>query len=75
MQLEWWYWIIAGVCLIGIELVLPSFTIIWFGLAALLVGIVKCLLPGLNIISQILLLGVASAFFAAMWVKYLKGRR
>lgn len=75
MQLEWWYWIIAGVCLIGIELVLPSFTIIWFGLAALLVGIVKCLLPGLNIISQILLLGVASAFFAAMWVKYLKDRR
>ncbi len=41
MQVEWWYWIIAGICLVGLELIVPSFTIIWFGLGALVVGIAQ----------------------------------
>ena len=29
MQIEWWHWITLGFCLIGLELIVPSFTIIW----------------------------------------------
>ncbi|OGU13140.1 MAG: hypothetical protein A2076_07655 [Geobacteraceae bacterium GWC2_53_11] len=72
MQIEWWYWIIAGFCLIGVELVFPSFTIIWFGLGALLVGAFSGLLSGLPLISQIALWMFTSICFTAMWFKYLK---
>ena len=72
MQLEWWYWIIAGFCLIGLELIIPSFTIIWFGLGALVVGMLKFLWPGFPVAGQILLWSVASIAFTLMWFKYLR---
>lgn len=77
MQIEWWYWIIAGFCLIGLELVFPSFTIIWFGLGALVVGILKVLWPALPAAVQLALWIAASVSFTFMWFKYLrpKGNR
>lgn len=75
MQIEWWYWIIAGFCLIGIELILPSFTIIWFGLGALLVGALGCLLPGIRPAGQIALWLIASVSFTLLWFKYMKPKK
>lgn len=72
MQIEWWYWIIAGFCLIGLELVIPSFTIIWFGLGALIVGIVTALWPGFPVAGQIFAWTVASICFTLLWFKFLK---
>ena len=72
MQIEWWYWIIAGFCLIGLELVIPSFTIIWFGLGALFVGALSCLWPGIPLAGQVALWSVTSIGFTLMWLKYLK---
>lgn len=72
MQLEWWYWIIAGFCLIGLELIFPSFTIIWFGLGALAVGVLKSLWPDLPDVAQLLIWPIASISFTFMWFKYLK---
>jgi len=60
MKIEWWYWLLAGFILIGLELVIPSFTIIWFGLGALLVGILVVLLPSLPDWLQVLLWALAS---------------
>jgi membrane protein implicated in regulation of membrane protease activity len=72
MQVEWWHWIIAGLCVIGIELIFPSFTILWFGLGALAVGILKALWPDLSPVAQVVLWPVASICFTLMWFKYLK---
>lgn len=72
MQIEWWYWIIAGFCLIGLELIVPSFTIIWFGMGALVVGVLTVLWPGFPPAGQILLWSVASICFTAFWFRYLK---
>jgi len=72
MQLEWWYWFVAGFCLIGLELVVPSFTIIWFGMGALVVGVCKVVWPGFPVSGQILLWSVASILFTSMWFKYFK---
>ena len=72
MQLQWWYWIIAGFFLIGLELIFPSFTIIWFGLGALAVGVLKLLWRDLPPAAQILFWSVSSISFTAMWFKYLK---
>jgi hypothetical protein len=72
MQIEWWYWIIAGFCLIGFELIVPSFTIIWFGLGALVVGALSGLWPGIPSAGQIALWLIASISFTLLWFKYLK---
>jgi membrane protein implicated in regulation of membrane protease activity len=72
MQIEWWYWIVAGFCLIGLDLIFPSFTIIWFGLGALVVGAFNGFWPGFPLAVQGALWLVASVCFMAMWFKYLK---
>ena len=72
MQFHWWYWIITGFLLIGLELIVPSFTIIWFGLGALVVGAIKLLWSDFPLAGQILLWAVASISFTVMWFKYLK---
>lgn len=72
MKLEWWYWILGGFVLIGLELVIPSFTIIWFGLGALLVGLLVAVSPALPDWLQLLLWAAASVAFTVMWFKYLK---
>lgn len=72
MQIEWWYWIIAGFCLIGLELIVPSFTIIWFGLGALVVGVISGIWPGFPPAGQIALWTFASVSFTLLWFKYLK---
>ena len=72
MRIEWWYWIIAGFCLIGLELIVPSFTVIWFGLVALVVGVLSGLWPGIPLAGQVALWLVTSISFTAMWFKYMK---
>ena len=72
MQIEWWYWIIAGICLIGLELIVPSFTIIWFGLGAIVVGCLKFLWPAFSVAGQVFLWSVASILFTLAWFRFLK---
>ena len=72
MQIEWWHWIVAGFCLIGLELVVPSFTIIWFGLGALVVGALCVVWPAFPLSGQLALWSAASISFTLYWFKYLK---
>ena len=51
--LEWWHWEIAGIALVLLELALPSFFIIWFGLGAMLTGFVLLAVPDLVLSRQI----------------------
>lgn len=75
MQIEWWYWFIAGFCLIGLELIVPSFTIIWFGFGALIVGCIKFLWVDFPLSGQLFLWSVASIAFTLVWFKYLKQKK
>ncbi len=75
MKIEWWYWILAGFLLIGLELVVPSFTIIWFGFGALLVGLVLLLLPSLADWGQVLLWILFSISFAVAWFRFFKPKK
>ena len=74
MKLLWWHWIIAGFCLIGLDLIIPSFTIIWFGMGALAIGVIILLWPVCPVAGQVLLWIVSSICFTALWFKYLKSR-
>ena len=72
MQLEWWHWIVGGIVLILAELLIPSFFIIWFGLGAVLVGLLLALAPDLSPTAQIALWTLASLGMLVAWFKIFK---
>ena len=72
MQFEWWYWIVGGLVLIVAELAIPSFFVVWFGLGALLVGLVLLVLPELSGTAQLALWTVASLAMVALWFRVFK---
>ena len=72
MVVLWWYWVALGLVLIALELVIPSFTIIWFGAAALLVGILQYILPTISLAVQLLVWIIFSVGFAFGWFRFFK---
>lgn len=69
MQIEWWYWIVGGLALVLAELTMGTFYIIWFGLGAILVGLVVWAVPGLSATGQVALWILASVAMAVAWFK------
>ena len=67
MELAWWQWMVLGLGLGLLELVVPSFFIIWFGLGALLVGLAMVIVPGMSFSSQIVLWTIASVLMTVLW--------
>ena len=55
MQIEVWQWLVLGIALCVIEIFVPSFTLLWFGLGALLVRSLGVLVTGLGMIAGQLL--------------------
>jgi inner membrane protein len=69
MDLAWWHWMVLGLALGIAELAVPSFFLVWFGLGALLVGVVLLVVPGLSFNAQVLLWTVVSVALTALWFK------
>lgn len=67
----YWHWLVLGVLLIVAEIFVPSFTILWFGLGALVVGLVA-LLVAIPFSMQVLLWTVFSIVFTILWFKLVK---
>ena len=68
----YWHWLLFGILLILAELPLATFFILWFGLAAVLVGLVLLVLPDLPLSMQILLWTLLSVGMAVFWFRVLK---
>ena len=68
----WYYWLILGLLLILSEMLVPSFTLLWFGLAALLTGLLLLLVPDLELSYQLLVWALSSIGFTVLWFKYFK---
>lgn len=71
MDLQWWHWLALGLSLIALEMFISTFFLLWFGLGALITGLVTVFLP-LSFTAQILLWSLASATMVAVWLKYFK---
>lgn len=69
MQPQWWHWIVGGLALVLAELAVPAFYVIWFGLGALLVGLLLLLAPGLPVTAQLLCWIVASLAMTVLWFR------
>jgi len=70
-ELVYWHWLVLGFVLMAMELVVPSFTLLWFGAAAIVTGSVLFFVP-ISLTTQIVLWTVSSSLLTFLWFKYLK---
>ena len=68
----YWHWIVFGVILVLSEIALSTFFILWFGLAAIIVGMLLFIAPQLDLNWQILIWTGLSVGMAMLWFRYLK---
>ena len=68
----WWYWLVFGMLLIAAEMLIPSFTLFWFGLSALLMALLLFLAPQTSLSLQIIGWALGSIFFTVLWFKFFK---
>ena len=71
-KLLYWYWLVFGMILIIAEIFIPSFTIFWFGLGAILVAVVLLVLPDLAMSWQLFIWAIASCVLTFLWFKLFK---
>lgn len=73
--MPWWGWIVLGVLLLGAEiLVQTDFWLVFIGLAAIAVGLVASIAPGISDTAQWALFGLLAAV-SALWFRRLVRRR
>ncbi|MCG8670738.1 MAG: NfeD family protein [Pseudomonadales bacterium] len=71
-QILYWHWVLFGLLLIGLEMVLPTFLTLWFGLGALLVGAVLFIWPEMSLAWQLGIWLVDSAIMVFVWFKFIQ---
>lgn len=75
MEMQWWIWLVFGVALILLELVLPTFFILWFGIGAVLVALIALIAPSLQLDSQVLLWVLFSSATTLLWFKLFRRKK
>lgn len=73
MSFSWWHWIAIGLLLVLAEMMMPAFYLIWFGLGALVLGVVMLAVP-MSMTAQLLAWTILSTLFVLLWFRYLKPR-
>jgi len=71
VNLLWWHWIVLGLILSVSEIFMPLFIILWFGLAAIIVGVID-LGFGTLFITEFFIWIVLSVVFLILWFQFFK---
>ena len=72
MVVLWWHWIVLGIVLMLLELAVPAFFLIWFGAAAVLVGIATAVYPAFPFVYQVVVWTLVSIALIWFWFKVFK---
>ncbi|AIZ35423.1 NfeD family protein [Pseudomonas parafulva] len=75
MEMQWWIWLVFGIALILLELVLPTFFILWFGIGAVLVALTALVAPALQLDMQVLLWVALSSVTTLLWFKVFRNKK
>lgn len=68
----YWHWIVLGIGLMALEIILPSFVALWFGAAAVLVGVVVLIIPSMSLSIQVLCWVAISILLTWLWFKFMQ---
>lgn len=70
-NIEYWHWLVLGFGLLVLEMFLSTeFILLWVGVAAVVVGVLAWLLPGIGWEIEFVLWGVLSVLAVLAWRKY-----
>ena len=72
VQMLWWQWVLLGMGLMILEMFLPSFIALWFGLGAIVVGLIAWLFPQMDVSWEVFIWVVSSSLFVVLWFKVFK---
>jgi membrane protein implicated in regulation of membrane protease activity len=72
MNLLWWHWMVLGIVLALLELAVPAFFLVWFGVGAVIVGLILLVIPGLSFAWQIIVWSACSLAFIWLWFQVFK---
>ncbi|HWT15821.1 MAG TPA: NfeD family protein [Patescibacteria group bacterium] len=70
-QLVYTWWAIA-LALLALETIIPGASILWFGIAAFIVGAVVFVVPDLPLLGQIAVFGISSLASVAIYWKWFR---
>lgn len=62
-----WMWAALGIILLAVEMATVTFYVLWFGVAALCVGIAMWIYPGMSVAAQYTSFAVLSLSSLAIW--------
>ena len=71
-NISWWHWWLAGIVFFIIEILLPGIIFMWFGVAALVMGVIVLLFSGLPWEVQLISFSLLSIGSAVGWRLYQK---
>jgi membrane protein implicated in regulation of membrane protease activity len=69
-----WHWLALGAILVGIEMLSTTQYLLWPGIAALLVGVLRLIIPGLDGTLSLMLFAVFSIVATIVWKRSPWGR-
>ena len=70
--LEPWHWFVLGILLMLSELALPAFAALWFGIGAIMVGVLYWMFPMMGFTTQIVTWIILSVLCTLLWFKFIK---
>jgi inner membrane protein len=71
-QIEFWYWLVAAVVMIVIEMLLPAAYFLWMGISAFIVGLLVYVLPTMPLLIQVVIFGVLSVVTLILYKRHQK---
>lgn len=71
-EVEFWYWWVAAVFLLGVEMLSPGFFFLWMAVSALVTGLLLLIMPFLSVEMQLFIFAVLSMSSVLVWKHYMK---
>jgi membrane protein implicated in regulation of membrane protease activity len=65
--MTWWMWMVGGFILLALEVVTPSFFLMFFGLGAIFMGFFQLLFPGVELWVELLIFVLVSSVWLALF--------
>ena len=72
-NLIWWHWIVLGLILVVSEIFAPLFIVIWFGLSAIIIGLLD-LVFNTSFMTELFLWTILSVVFLTLWFMFFKDK-
>jgi membrane protein implicated in regulation of membrane protease activity len=67
-QVEFWHWMALGVALAAVETIVPGAFFLWLGIAAIVTGLVKLVVPGMGWEGQAIVFAICAVVSTIIWL-------